>query len=103
MFRPYNTVFRGYAILNGNDFVGIVQRWDKESREQIRAQLGMMKLEKYTTGRRTGWNIRVYRRYHHKELPHQPTGRCDPGRPRRRWPDGLTIDDGTGYKLNPSR
>jgi hypothetical protein len=41
--------------------------WDKGRSDEIRSQLGMRQLDKYTKGRNTGWNI--YRGCHQKELP----------------------------------
>jgi hypothetical protein len=61
----------------------------------------MMKLDKYTKGRKNwlGYKQKMQSERVPMQILHQPRGRCDPGRQRRRWLDGLMTERATNSTL----
>jgi hypothetical protein len=62
--------------------------WDKERIDEIRSQLGMRKLDTQIHERKKNWLEHQQRmpseRASKQFIYYQPTGRRDPGKPRRR-------------------
>jgi hypothetical protein len=74
--------------------------WDRGRRDEIRAQLRVRKMGKRINERKKN-SLKHLQRMPSETVPKQllyyhPIGRRDPGRPRRRWPDGLMFEDETG-------